>query len=57
MNTNVNAKMATLVTRVKLSPIIAKTVHVKTMEHVSTREAIILVCAAQGTKEDSVISR
>lgn len=49
--------MATLVTRVKLSPIIAKTVHVKTMEHVSTREAIILVCAAQGTKEDSVISR
>lgn len=40
MHTNVNAIMATLVTRVKMNLIIAKTVPVKTMEHVLTRRAI-----------------
>lgn len=40
MHTNVNAIMATLVKDVKMSLIIAKTVLVKTMEHVLTRRAI-----------------
>lgn len=54
MDTNANAKMATLVTFVKLSLIIAKTVHVKTMEHARTQQKVIHVRAKKVIKEIDV---
>lgn len=54
MLTNVNAKTDTLEKGVKLSPIIVKTVPVKTMEHVLTQQAIFLARARLGIKETGV---
>lgn len=54
MGSNANAKLATLVTFVKLSLIIAKTVHVKTMEHAQTQQEVLHVRAKLVIKEINV---